>query len=55
MENGDTITNFPIGQEQCFQTRFEEGYDLMDPEYLHWLEINHPDSVPADRHMPLEV
>ena len=23
----------------------------MDSEYLHWLEINHPDSVPADRHM----
>ena len=23
----------------------------MDSEYLRWLEINHPDSVPADRHM----
>ena len=23
----------------------------MDPEYLRWLEINHPDSVPADRHI----
>ena len=53
MENGgeSTITEFSIDQEQRFQTRFEEGYDLMDPEYLHWLEINHPDSVPADRHM----
>ena len=23
----------------------------MDSEYLCWLEINHPDSVPADRHI----
>ena len=60
MENGDenTVTEFSIEQEQRFQTRFEEGYDLMDSEYLRWLEINHPDSVPADKHMlqnPLEV
>ena len=53
MENGgeNTITEFSIEQEQHFRTRFEGGYDLMDPEHLHWLEINHPDSVPADRHM----
>ena len=53
MENGDenTVTEFSVEQEQRFQTRFEEGYDLVDPEYLRWLEINHPDSVPADRHM----
>ena len=53
MENGDenTVTEFSTEQEQRFQTRFEEGYDLMDSEYLRWLEINHPDSVPADRHM----
>ena len=43
MENGgeSTITEFSIEQEQRFQTRFEEGYNLMDPEYLCWLEINH--------------
>jgi len=53
VENGDenTVTEFSIEQEQRFQTRFEEGCDLMDSEHLHWLEINHPDSVPADRHM----
>ena len=53
MENGheNTVTDFSVEQEQRFQRRFEEGYDLMDPEYLCWLEINHPDSVPADRHM----
>ena len=53
MENGDenTVTEFSIKQEKLFQTRFEEGYDFMDPDYLCWLEINHPDSVSADRHM----
>ena len=47
MENGDenTITEFSIKQEQRFQTRSEEWYDLMDSKYLRWLEINHPDLV----------
>ena len=49
MENGDenTATEFSIEQEHLFRTRFKEGYDLLDPEYLHWLKINHPDSVQA--------
>ena len=53
MENGDenTVTEFSVEQEERFRERFEEGYDLIDPEYLRWLEINHPDSIPADRHM----
>ena len=52
MENGDenTVTEFSVEQEERFQERFE-GYDLIDPEYLRWLEINHSDSIPADRHM----
>ena len=47
MENGDenTVTEFSIKQEQRFQTRSEEWYDLMDSKYLRWLEINHPDLV----------
>ena len=52
MENGDenTVTETELSdeQEQIFQTRLEEGYDS---EYLRWLQINHRDSVPADRHM----
>ena len=53
MENGDenTFTEFSVEQEERFRERFEEGYDLIDPEHLRWLEINHPDSIPADRHM----
>ena len=52
-ENGheNTVTDFSVEQEQCSQRRFEEGYDLIYLEYLSWLEINHPDSVPADRHI----
>ena len=29
-----------------FQTRFEEGYDVYDSEYVSWLHHNHPESVP---------
>ena len=47
MENGDenTVTEFSVEREERFRERFEEGYDLIDPEYLRWLEINHPDSI----------
>ena len=53
VENGvdNTATEFSMEQEQRFRERFEEEYDLIDPEYLRWLEINHPDRVPADRHL----
>ena len=39
--------SFSEEQEQLYQRRYDEGYDLMDPQYLQWLEIHHPDSVPA--------
>ena len=53
-ENSDELeknegTTFSEEQEQLYQRRYEEGYDLMDPQYLHWLEIHHPESVPADK------
>ena len=40
-ENGheNTVTDFSVKQEQCFQRRFEEGYDLMDPEYFAGLKL----------------
>ena len=34
-----------------YERRFEEGYDLYDPTYMAWLEVNHPEAVPADRYM----
>ena len=40
---------FSAEQEELFQTRYEEGYDLPDPEYLHWLTIHNPESASADQ------
>lgn len=45
---------FTAEQEQLFNKRFEEGYDLKDPNYIAWLKINHADrclSVDRDRHL----
>ena len=36
--------SFSKEQEDCYKQRYTEGYDLMDPEYLHWLEIYHPEA-----------
>ena len=33
---------FTPEQKQVFEERFEEGYDLHDPEYDAWLRITHP-------------
>ena len=30
-----------IEQHRLFQTQFEEGYDLPDPDYLEWLRVHH--------------
>ena len=30
-------------QEALFRKRYEEGYDLPDPVYNHWLSINYPE------------
>ena len=43
--------NFPLSKSNVFRQGSKKGNDLIAPEYLRWLEINHPDSVPADRHM----
>ena len=41
---------FTEEQVAKFELRLEEGYDLPDPEYLQWLELNHPDALPSDRY-----
>ena len=48
--SGGEMQLFSAEQQQCFQTRYEEGYDIPDPEYLQWLAIHHPESVSADQH-----
>jgi len=38
----DQMVEFSPEQEQLFQRRFEEKYDLSDPVYQQWLKIYHP-------------
>ena len=38
---------FSVEQEELFQRRFNEGYNLfIDPNYVGWLTINHPEALP---------
>ena len=34
--------------EQLYQKRFEEGYDIYDEDYVKWLMTNHPNDVPSE-------
>ena len=34
--------------EQLYQKRFEEGYDIYDEGYVKWLTANHPSYVPSE-------
>lgn len=36
---------FSPEKEELYHRRFEEGYDLFDEEYEHWLRINHPEAL----------
>ena len=38
---------FSDDQIRLFTLRYEEGYDVYDKEYLQWLTINHPESIPV--------
>ena len=40
---------FTSDQEQLFQRRFVENYDLPDPVYQQWLKINHPTAQPVQK------
>ena len=40
--------NFPsLEKELLYIRRFEEGYNLFNPEYVCWLQEHHPEAVPA--------
>ena len=42
---------FDTEQEELFQRRFDEGYNLRtDPDYNRWLEINYPEVLPLSGH-----
>jgi len=38
---------FTLEQEQKYQRRYEEGFDLPDKQYEAWLKINHPTHTTA--------
>lgn len=41
---------FTPEQEKLFEQRFQEGYDLRDPEYEAWLRITHPIDARSEPH-----
>ena len=42
---------FTDEQLELFQRRYEEGYNIyIDHNYVRWLELHHPESLPADRY-----
>lgn len=53
--NGDApddkqVKEFSVEQELLYETRYSEGYNLnIDPDYIAWLEINHPETLPVGR------
>ena len=36
------------GNEDLFQRRYEEGYDIYDENYVRWLMVHHPDDVKSE-------
>ena len=43
----DVTPNPPLfskEKEELFRKRYEEKYDIPDPEYVAWLRLNHPDA-----------
>ena len=36
---------FSPEEEDLYKKRYEEGYNIDDPNYIAWLKINHPTSV----------
>ena len=51
---GNDLSSTPTSKEDVYQKRFEEGYDLCDPDYISWLEIHHPETVPKNRYRWLQ-
>ena len=45
----DQYSQFTPLEEELFKTRYENGYDLfIDPIYVSWLAVNHPEALPED-------
>ena len=44
-------TSMMFTEEEVFRRRFENGYDLGDPKYLHWLQLFHPSKSGTIRYL----
>ena len=41
-------SDFSVEQQQLYKKRFDEGYNLyIDPDYVRWLRMYHPESYPS--------
>ena len=46
--DADDVPTSPLfspEKEDLYKKRYEEGYNVDDPDYIAWLKINHPTSV----------
>ena len=41
----DRESTFTVEQERKYARRYEEGFDLPDPQYDAWLRVHHPDHL----------
>ena len=41
----DCESKLRVDQERKYTSRYEEGYNLPDPEYDAWLRVKHPDHL----------
>jgi len=43
-EDSDPHESFTDKEQQLYERRYEEGFNLYDAKYIAWLKINHPDA-----------
>jgi len=41
----ESESTFTVDQEWKYAHRYEEGFDLPDPQYDAWLRVHHPDHL----------
>jgi len=49
------VSSFSPEQEALFRRRYEEKFDLPDPEYQKWLAINQPEDVKSSGSMVTHI
>ena len=44
-DRGEEYGNDTLNEENLFQRRFEEGYDIFHKPYVRWLMVHHPEQM----------